>query len=132
MMRDKNVGEAVCGICGTGGHKEYWFCSIKGMFICMNCEQICKNYSVNILPNGTHCRASYARESEKFRKINRIFIAPPSIVADSRERYKGYDREQLYNEYCDLLERHDTSNDNLHRATLRIELAAMQQELKGR
>lgn len=132
MTREAERGDAVCWICGQAGHHTYRYCSEKKAFVCLHCELYrCPNYSAATLPNGTHCRVSYARESEKDRRINRVFIAPIERVNAARERYKGFTAERLYEEYCVLLEKYDKSSDNLHRAALRIELAAMQAEMKG-
>lgn len=133
MTREAERGDAVCWICGQAGHHTYRYCSIKRAFVCLRCEHDrCKEYSSAMLPNGTHCRALYAREDEKARRVNRVFIAPIERVKVARERYKGFTAERLYEEYCVLLEKYDKSSDNLYRATVRIELAAMQQEMKGR
>lgn len=130
-MKGSERGDAVCWICGRAGHQTYRFCSVKRAFVCLHCERDrCREYSGSMLPNGTHCKASYAKESERDRKLNRVFIAPAERVRAARERYKKFDSERLYGEYCELLARYDESSDNLHRAALRIELIAMQKEIK--
>ncbi len=131
MAGQKNVGDAVCWICDEAGHETYRFCSIMKRFVCLRCEQTrCTEYSRELLPNGTHCRAQYMKEDERSRRLNRPFIAPLSEVNKARERYRAFTTERLYEDYCHLLKKYDESSDGLYRAGLRIQLAAMQAELK--
>ena len=133
MAAEKNVGTAVCWLCGTAGHETYRFCSIMRAFVCLSCEtQKCSEYSAAMLPNGTHCRAIYMKEDERSRKLNRPFIAPLSDVNKARERYTRFNTERLYEDYCELLKKYDDSNDGHRRAELRIQLAAMQAEIKAK
>lgn len=66
---------ATCWRCGTHEAETWRFCSIKKEFVCLNCERSCPSHSRAMLPDGTHCRSIYFKNSVAARLMERRFLA---------------------------------------------------------
>jgi len=128
--------EIKCERCGTKleGKNYFTYCSVKKQFFCLHCESICKNYSVDMLPNGTHCKKRYSDELYKYRLLSARILAPDYDVQGAIGKYERLNSAELYEKFRTQAAMYKIidPDDADKRARYRVELAAMQQVLRKR
>ena len=112
---------AKCWVCGTEDSDTWRFCSARGEFVCMACEQACRDFSRKLLPNGCNCRLTYMQPASKIFK----HLSNTSEVVAAKEKYQPLTVEELRQRYKALHSAHTNSNDPETCARLRVELAAI-------
>ncbi len=130
------MSEIRCERCGgvVEGKNYFTYCSYKKCFIHVQCEQVCENYSAEMLPNGTHCKKRYSDELYKYRILSYRILAPDNDVQISKDKYQSLDTAILYDKFRDSIKRYNLipRDEKDRRLAWRIELAAMQQVLRKR
>lgn len=117
------------------GKNYFTYCSVKKQFVCLHCERFCKNYSAEILPNGTHCFIRYRNEEYKYKLLASRILAPEydvsaAVPKHEAEKWTGILFEKFRTQA--VLYQNIDPDDAEQRARVRIELAAMQQVLLKR
>lgn len=117
-----------CWKCGSTDADTYRYCSYKKDFVCIACEQACSQYSRKLLPNGTNCRLSY------IYPMGRIytFLANSEEVNAAKEKYIAIDSSVLKANFENKQLAHENSDNEVTRAKLRVELAAIYSILEER
>lgn len=130
------MSEIRCEHCGGAveGKKYFTYCSYHKGFVHVLCEQLCKNYSADILPNGTHCKKRYSDELYKYRILSYRILAPEYDVQGAIGKYEKLNSVELYDKFkTKVCLYNNISKDETERRTrYRVELAAMQQILRKR
>lgn len=128
--------EIICKYCGgkVEGKNYFTYCSYKKCFLHVQCETVCENYSVNMLPNGTHCKKRYSDELNKYIMLSYGILAPKDEVENALSKYEKINSTELYEKFkTQVCLYNNVSRDEKHkRARMRVELAAMQQVLRKR
>lgn len=132
---DTSVQER-CARCGNlpEGKNYFTYCSYRKVFICLQCERACKNYSADMLPNGTHCKKKYAEELYECRILSHRILAPEYEVQGAISKYENMKYGELYEKFRTKVQMYKTfAQDNAEkREQYLVELAAMQQILVKR
>lgn len=116
---------AQCWQCGTETAETWRFCSVKGAFVCINCERSCPDHTAQMLPSGINCMKLHARLDRRSQALNRVFVASPAEIEKAKKRYEKNSDKDLWANYGDLLNRYDLETDDRARADKRTSLAAI-------
>lgn len=124
---------AACG-CLPEGKNCFTYCSYRRVFICLQCERACENYSAEMLRNGTHCKKKFFEEETKYRLLSYRILAPEYDVQGAISKYEKMNSVELYEKFRQeiCLYNNIPKDETDRRAQYRVELAAMQQVLKYR
>ncbi len=132
-MSSENTFENTCGFCGGiyEGKNYFTYCKYRKCFIHERCEIKCKNYSSKMLPNGTHCKKSYAEELYRCRILSNRISAPEYEVQAAIGKYENMKFRELYEKFKTKVQMYKVfaQDDPEKRERYRVELAAMQQIL---
>ncbi len=130
------MSEIRCERCGgvVEGKNYFTYCSYKKCFIHVQCEQVCENYSAEMLPNGTHCKKSYAEELYEYRILSYRILAPECEVQGAIAKYENMKYQELYEKFREGVKQYNLipRDEKERRLARRIELAAMQRILVKR
>ena len=130
------MAEERCAKCGQlpSGKNHLTYCSYRKVFICLQCERACENYSAEMLRNGTHCKKKFHEEEYKYRLLSSRILAPEYEVQGAISKYERFNSVELYEKFRTqaALYKIIDPDDVEKRARARVELAAMQQVLRKR
>ncbi len=125
-----------CESCGgvVEGKNYFTYCSYRKGFVHVQCEQGCKNYSADMLRNGTHCKKKFFEEETKYRMLSSRILAPEFDVQGAIGKYEKLNLVELYEKFRTQAAMYKIidPDDVDKRARARVELAAMQQVLRKR
>ena len=130
------MSEIRCERCGgtVEGKNYFTYCKYKKGFVHVKCEQVCENYSADMLRNGTHCKKKFFEEEYKYRLLSSRILAPEYDVQGAVGKYEDLNSTELYEKFLQMVNVYKIidRDDIEKKARYRVELAAMQQVLRKR
>lgn len=125
--------DAVCQKCGEAWDERHKLeVTACGKVLCKACEAECENWRKFMLPNGTHCMATFEAEYFRYRLLDMQIPAPPAAVKKARKKYESILSGELFEMLAGKSREYKTIRESETAANARIELEAMRQTLYDR
>lgn len=129
------INEEVCSHCGAewSDNNPLKVCSCGKGLVCRICERnCCPDFSDNMLPNGTHCKELFKRESYQYRLLARKIDVSTEKAKGAASKYEGMLTGDLFKLFINTASRYKIDVKAGRGEEAAVKLAAMQYILKGR